>query len=316
MKRTIICVALVIAMAAFVPAEETGCTTCGGKTNYTVPSSAVTYEQDSPKGGFTIEKIALSKITVGEVLAVEIILKNDYDTNLSADLKEYIGGADVVDAGGFARSTPKGSPIPPYYKKTVTIAPHSQTTVTYSIRPLYHGTLMLPETEASTSKGIYVSNMLVLEVECNKNRLCETDQDENALTCPQDCPADKPDGLCNPRKDSVCDPDCKSGDPDCGAKTTEAPRRETTTTLADPCGNNACDTPEENHAACPVDCPSGQKDGYCDKIDDGLCDPDCASGEDPDCQGSNSAALIITLLFVVAIILLFAYKKGWLKRED
>jgi hypothetical protein len=316
MKKRSLFVIMVLFLAGVVSAADTTCTSCGGKQNNSAAVSVASPVVDASKGGVTIEKTARSKITLGEILTVEITIKNDYPTNLSVELKEYIGGAEAVDLGGFVRSTPKGSPIPPYYKKTVKLSPNSRTTITYSIKPLYHGTLIIPETDASTANGNYISNSLVLEVECNKNKLCETNLDENAMTCPQDCPPDRPDGLCNPRKDSVCDPDCKSGvDPDCGATTT-VHAQETTTTIASMCGNKACDKPQENYLTCSQDCPSGAKDSYCDKVKDARCDPDCPAGEDADCEKPSNTGLIITVVFVLILILIIAYKKGWLKRED
>ncbi len=101
---------------------------------------------------------------------------------------------------------------------------------------------------------------------CNKNGRC--DKTENYLTCPQDCPMKEKDGLCLNRADGICDPDCREGvDQDCRGK----------------CGNRVCNV-KENHGNCPKDCPSGGKDGYCDKVKDGRCDPDCKKGEDPDCR--------------------------------
>jgi len=49
------------------------------------------------------------------------------------------------------------------------------------------------------------------------------------------------------------------------------------------CGNSVCDS-MENHKNCPQDCPSGSEDGYCDWIEDGICDPDCYPWEDLDCE--------------------------------
>jgi|GEM_PF-5645823 len=40
----------------------------------------------------------------------------------------------------------------------------------------------------------------------------------------------------------------------------------------------------ENYLNCPLDCHSGSKDSYCDGLEDGICDPDCAKGKDPDCE--------------------------------
>lgn len=48
--------------------------------------------------------------------------------------------------------------------------------------------------------------------------------------------------------------------------------------------NHICEAERyENYLNCPEDCPSGSADGYCDKIKDGICDPDCAKGFDIDC---------------------------------
>ena len=47
---------------------------------------------------------------------------------------------------------------------------------------------------------------------CNRNGVC--DFGENHNTCPTDCPVES-DGICNPRIDGICDPDCGLRDPDC-----------------------------------------------------------------------------------------------------
>lgn len=51
---------------------------------------------------------------------------------------------------------------------------------------------------------------------CNANGICDTKY-ESYLTCPQDCPLDRVDGICIKAADKKCDPDCGEGlDPDCG----------------------------------------------------------------------------------------------------
>lgn len=52
------------------------------------------------------------------------------------------------------------------------------------------------------------------------------------------------------------------------------------------CGDGVCGIPE-NYSTCPQDCHSGDEDGYCDAIKDGICDPDCLNNEDVDCTKSN-----------------------------
>lgn len=101
---------------------------------------------------------------------------------------------------------------------------------------------------------------------CNNNKRCDTT--ETYLTCPRDCPMSKKDKICLKRADGVCDPDCREGvDQDCRGV----------------CGNRVCNA-KENYATCPKDCPSGGKDGYCDKVKDDRCDPDCKPASDPDCR--------------------------------
>ncbi|MEM2121941.1 MAG: DUF333 domain-containing protein [Candidatus Woesearchaeota archaeon] len=83
------------------------------------------------------------------------------------------------------------------------------------------------------------------------------------------------------------------------------------------CGNKICDS-QESYKNCPEDCPSGSKDGYCDKVKDGVCDIDCKQGEDPDCPKNENIApkgvekqennlniwFFISLIFVLLVLVL------------
>jgi uncharacterized repeat protein (TIGR01451 family) len=63
---------------------------------------------------------------------------------------------------------------------------------------------------------------------CNRNGRC--DPSETHLTCPEDCPLNEDDGICQPNDDGICDPDCAVGvDPDC---THEEPPMEACRKLA------------------------------------------------------------------------------------
>jgi len=112
------------------------------------------------------------------------------------------------------------------------------------------------------------------EGECG-NAICNIN--ENYKKCPKDCHSGRRDGYCDKENDERCDPDCKENeDIDCKRK----------------CGDGKCYSvvndfdrfATENYGNCPVDCSSGRKDYYCDKKDDGICDPDCKKEEDPDCK--------------------------------
>jgi len=133
--------------------------------------------------------------------------------------------------------------------------------------------------------------------DCPKPVICGDDiceEKENYGNCPEDCPSGGRDNYCDAIKDGICDPDCSPKiDPDCPGA----------------CGNNKCEYMEgENYFICPEDCPSGSLDNYCDGLDDGICDPDCMGGEDPDCKGMDILPYI-TLTLVIIIIIFLIYRK-------
>jgi hypothetical protein len=54
---------------------------------------------------------------------------------------------------------------------------------------------------------------------CNSDGICDK-ASETYLSCPEDCPQDKPDPLCAGASDGVCDPECATGvDSDCADET-------------------------------------------------------------------------------------------------
>jgi len=57
---------------------------------------------------------------------------------------------------------------------------------------------------------------------CNQNSIC--DQKENEYSCPQDCPPNSQDGICNTDVNGVCDLDCGAADKDCGPSLEEIPK--------------------------------------------------------------------------------------------
>lgn len=59
--------------------------------------------------------------------------------------------------------------------------------------------------------------------------------------------------------------------------------------LESSCGDGICGMPE-NHGSCPGDCKTGSADNLCEGVADGVCDPDCETG-DPDCAGAPKTTL-------------------------
>jgi hypothetical protein len=71
-----------------------------------------------------------------------------------------------------------------------------------------------------TKNGVVLFERQLDSLLCNNNSKCEPN--ENFASCPTDCLIDSKDGYCNPKTDSVCDPDCYEGvDYDCYLKKVE-----------------------------------------------------------------------------------------------
>lgn len=58
--------------------------------------------------------------------------------------------------------------------------------------------------------------------------------------------------------------------------------------FADTCGDNVCEG-HESYESCTRDCRSGSKDDFCDRVADGICDPDCPANMDADCRQKESS---------------------------
>ncbi|PIN80371.1 hypothetical protein COV11_04140 [Candidatus Woesearchaeota archaeon CG10_big_fil_rev_8_21_14_0_10_30_7] len=48
--------------------------------------------------------------------------------------------------------------------------------------------------------------------------------------------------------------------------------------------NYICEPNKENHKNCAIDCVIGGKDDLCEDVIDGVCDPDCSSSQDLECE--------------------------------
>lgn len=69
--------------------------------------------------------------------------------------------------------------------------------------------------------------------------------------------------------------------------------------------DRSCEPPNENAVSCPVDCPPGGADGWCQPDPDGACDPDCLAGLDPDCGQSGwlwAVAGAVSVIIVIGLV--------------
>lgn len=187
----------------------------------------------------TVQKTAPSKIKREDILSVTIIVKNDRNTSIGADVQETVGGADPVDPPVLVSPEGRTDMIavqPPYYEWKLSIDANSFKTITYKIKPKNPGFFSIGPTKVYVDGNLVTSNSLQVEVICNQNNICEPNFGENYNTCPEDCRSGSGDGICDLVRDGRCDPDCTSkGDLDCA------------------CGNNICEK-FENKIICPADC--------------------------------------------------------------
>jgi hypothetical protein len=86
--------------------------------------------------------------------------------------------------------------------------------------------------------------------------------------------------------------------------------------FSESCGDGKCQF-HESFESCPKDCGSGLKDDYCDRVEDGICDPDCKPESlDPDCTISSEKevgkfpwAYIILIALLVVVLLVLVIRK-------
>lgn len=83
------------------------------------------------------------------------------------------------------------------------------------------------------------------------------------------------------------------------------------------CGDGICQE-NENAGTCQSDCRSGASDKYCDKLKDGVCDPDCAEEEDQDCaavKGVNLMQVVIIGVFLSILIVAAAFAVYMIRKK-
>jgi len=230
-----------------------------------------------------VTKSAPASITIGDVLQVNITIKNQGSEKLELTVSETIGDAEAIEPQLVSPSATTGrlAAVPPYFKWSITLDAGAQQTLTYKIKPRSVGEYTFSQTAVRTSTGqTFYSDSLTTTVRAAPNGVCEPSKGENYLTSPEDCPSGSSDGICDQVKDGKCDPDCTgTADVDCL------------------CGNGNCDVQYgESSKTCKQDCPSGGADNYCDtaneSVSDGTCDPDCSESVDADCLAAATATSI------------------------
>jgi len=230
-----------------------------------------------------VKNLSESDIVADDVVTVNVVIKNDCGEGIEGVLIEgyppYASPEGDFMSGG----------VVGVLKKNISLQPFSEVKYTYNLTfndipiPVREKEHVFPSTVLVLVNGSrYSSNEVKIFISepivgpCNYDFVC--DPGENRGNCFQDCPPGGKDDYCDGLDDLLCDPDCEMGeDVDCKAK----------------CGDGIC-SEVESYLSCKLDCPAGGRDGFCAYLDDGVCDPDCSKGEDPDCSEVPATTTTVT----------------------
>lgn len=160
----------------------------------------------------TVTKTAASYVYSGQNLFIDINIYNSGQTVSDAYVSEIIYG-DPVYPAEYTQIIPTGDTIansPPYYEWNLQLF-HGSNRITYVIRPVNPGELIIGSTKVAINDNYYESNIVEVNVSCNKNNICEQDKLEDFNNCPEDCPSGSNDSYCDMEPDGIEDPDCDPG---------------------------------------------------------------------------------------------------------
>jgi len=174
-----------------------------------------------------------TSVKLNSIIQINITVENKGTAEKSVRVNENVGNFEAISPKPIIPVPTPGTIGlgPPYYEWNFTLPPNSKNTVSYTVKLVNPGDIILsPTTVYADGETIY-TDVCTIKVLCNQNGACETNLGENYFTCPEDCPSGSADGVCDLIKDGRCDPDCAPGtDPDCLAATTTI--QSTTTTIS------------------------------------------------------------------------------------
>ena len=215
-----------------------------------------------------IERLHKSEAHTGDTAAIVLRVTNEDNEPLNITVIEKHRPGLVYPDEREIKMLHYESQTIPYYEWNFIIPAKSERLLKYNVKAESVGmTLFSPAYASDLYGNSFKSESTTIKFTCNPDGKC--DPRENFIYCPDDCGTGSRDSICDGAPDGICDPDCESdADPDC--------KKEIA------CGDGICSA-GENYDKCPNDCPSGGEDNYCDRMDDGICDPDCGPEDDPDC---------------------------------
>lgn len=215
-----------------------------------------------------VKREAPQLVKVGEIFQVNITVTNLGTVKREIIIEELVSNFEPIEPEPIVIQPNESGPIfipPPFFRWNFSLEPGANKSVYYRGRVSAAGDIILSPAKVYWDGEITYTDLFVIKVICNKNKVCEIDKSENYLSCPEDCPSGSADNYCDMVKDGICDPDCEiSADVDCICNKNgicEKERGETVELcpLDCHCGNGICEKIlEENYENCPQDCKPEQ----------------------------------------------------------
>jgi len=163
----------------------------------------------------TVTKETITETYVNEIVEVQINILNENSLTKTLEVSEKLpDNILLIDPLEISETKNYNGIEVNFLKWTIDIEPNEIYTISYKFKSLQLGTFTLSPTTVKdlSTEEQFTSNSLSFKVNCISNNIC--DNNENYLTCPQDCSSGSADGICDNIADNICDPDCES-EPDC-----------------------------------------------------------------------------------------------------
>ena len=159
-------------------------------------------------------KEAPQEIKLNEIIEIKIHISNPSNTEKEFTIEEFLPQNIEVIEPKTTFTKRNDALVVNYYEWITLISPNKIKTITYKIKPLSLGEYTIRSTQVIDKSNLntYESNSINFKVNCIPNNICENN--ENSITCSEDCKTGGSDGICDYQADDICDPDCED-EPDC-----------------------------------------------------------------------------------------------------
>jgi hypothetical protein len=168
----------------------------------------------------SVTRTGPNSVSAGGDVNVTIVVESNVNQLYGVVVEEQFAGQYVSSDGELVQER---DPLyrPDFIRWEFNLPPGWRKELHYVVSPYQPGIMIMIPTavylENATGEYYVEPDYLEVDVTCNGNGRCETEEGEDYLTCPGDCTTGIRDDNCDLMEDERCDPDCEAGyDPDCG----------------------------------------------------------------------------------------------------